>query len=1163
MTTPTQTMTATAQSGAGPARQDQQWRIRHVQVINWGGFEGLNTLEFHPFGTLVTGASGCGKSTLLDAYLALMMPSSVALNGASNQAEGRARSEGQRNPLSYMRGKTDADTDPVTGEEIAQVLRGKNRATWSVIAAEFVSDTGSIYTLFRTYFATASVQTNTEIQMRMFTRPGQVDLHELASLVSTGFKPSTVEKTLAGAKHRATYDSFAAAFHAALGIGASGDGAKAINMLAQIQAGGSISTVNDLYRDRVLERPETYAKAKSAVEHFNNLQAMYQKMRTEQDKADRLAPIPDIYRTATECQDELETIDSFGINRQGDTPFTEWRLHTEDALLDLALTANKADRSAAEQAQSRALEDEKAVADNLEQARETRRALGGDRLDEIDASIQRLDAARTSAEIKRDNVLTHIQPLVEEARLADSEPPLASADALSAAQATAQAFIAAAPTKHSELHTTRTAIQERRYPLLEESRRLKSDIATMSRNQSRIDTRLDERRNALAHAAGLNPRDLPFVAELIDVADGQERWRTAADSVLGGLARTLLVDKEFLAEFSRRIDTVRLTAQLRFEGVPLRDHVDVDGDPERISGRIVHKPSPFSHWIASEISKRDAHCVASADGLNGPGYRVAMSGQTRNGTAGTVGQSGRHSIIGFANEQLIADLQADAEEVEQQLTDIDKELLAIERTIENFAAVVKAHERVAETVWSDVDVDGITSQLTRRHIDRSRLLAADVALNEIDQRITGLDGQLRKARKLTFTADQRAESLAKTFEELVTQQDTVHSAQDRIEHAGTSSLTTEQHQHLDAALAGATSSVVIDHQSFHQTWVSVVRNQLTERFGASQRRLGDMNRQLGTIFESYLAQWPDPNLSAKPEAYFDYQRILDDILATGLHARRVTWLEAVREWTAQDLLPLNNAIEKSLADIEKRLEDINGILADLPFGPGRDRLRISFRRLSPEAVVSFRKTLRRLANVPSRELSEDQLLQRFSELQDFIGLIRRSDDRHLTPEMVEANPGRDALLDVRRHIQIEAVRYSQTGTRLATYRRLSEKSGGETQELIAFILGSALRYRLGDEERSRPRFAPVFLDEGFIKADAEFAGRAVQAWQGLGFQLIIAAPFDKVSGLGEYMGTLAAVGKSQKTGFSQIVKVEPLEAFEKDPWIEATGGSRLDPTGHA
>jgi uncharacterized protein YPO0396 len=41
----------------------------------------------------------------------------------------------------------------------------------------------------------------------------------------------------------------------------------------------------------------------------------------------------------------------------------------------------------------------------------------------------------------------------------------------------------------------------------------------------------------------------------------------------------------------------------------------------------------------------------------------------------------------------------------------------------------------------------------------------------------------------------------------------------------------------------------------------------------------------------------------------------------------------------------------------------------------------------------------------------------------------------------------------------------------------------------------------------------VFLDEALIKADARFTGRAIGAWRGLGFQLIIGAPNDKHSAI--------------------------------------------------
>ncbi len=133
---------------------------------------------------------------------------------------------------------------------------------------------------------------------------------------------------------------------------------------------------------------------------------------------------------------------------------------------------------------------------------------------------------------------------------------------------------------------------------------------------------------------------------------------------------------------------------------------------------------------------------------------------------------------------------------------------------------------------------------------------------------------------------------------------------------------------------------------------------------------------------------------------------------------------------------------------------------------------------------------------------------------------------------------RDTYLDVRKHVEITAVRVNTVGIEVATYASLGGKSGGETQELVAFIVGAALRYQLGDEDRARPRFAPVFLDEGFVKSDSEFAGRAVNAWKGLGFQLIVGAPLDKVTALDPDMDLMLTVTQSAK-GYSHITELRP------------------------
>ncbi|MGZ4536212.1 MAG: SbcC/MukB-like Walker B domain-containing protein [Nocardioidaceae bacterium] len=281
-----------------------------------------------------------------------------------------------------------------------------------------------------------------------------------------------------------------------------------------------------------------------------------------------------------------------------------------------------------------------------------------------------------------------------------------------------------------------------------------------------------------------------------------------------------------------------------------------------------------------------------------------------------------------------------------------------------------------------------------------------------------------------------------------------------------------------------------------------------------------------------------PNLGTGAESYPDFARILADIEATGLAQRRSEWRRRLTEWSGQDLVPLAGAMSASVEEIEDRLEPINAILRRLEFGAEKDRLRIRLRRLAPAHVQVFVRDLRELSKGATRDLTEEQMEARFAQLRRFMDQLRRPEHGYDG----ERGSERDRLLDVRRHVEISAERYDRlTGTLKATYRTLGEKSGGESQELVAFIVGSALRFRLGDEMRSRPRFAPVFLDEGFVKADSEFAGRAVRAWKGLGFQLVIGVPLDKVTGLEPHMDELLVITKHTETHLSSIYPISDAD----------------------
>ena len=318
----------------GATEGTTQWKAETLQVVNWGGFHGHAQMTIAPGATLLSGASGTGKSTLLDAYLALMMTWDTPFNGASNDATtGRARGIDQRNVLTYLRGKIDTSREAGTGELTDQVLRGQDSETWGAVAMTFIDDNARRFTALRIYVVPRSASAFRDIAMKMATIEGRLDLRDLDPLRTSRFdKRALVTRWPTISVHN-TYTEFSQSLFTRLGIGAGGDGSKALRLLARIQGGQQVRTVDGLYKSMVLEEPPTYAAADKAVAHFTDLDSAYEAMLTEAEKAKVLARLPELAAELGRARETERLIDTFGINRGGHTPFLRWQLGAEERLL--------------------------------------------------------------------------------------------------------------------------------------------------------------------------------------------------------------------------------------------------------------------------------------------------------------------------------------------------------------------------------------------------------------------------------------------------------------------------------------------------------------------------------------------------------------------------------------------------------------------------------------------------------------------------------------------------------------------------------------------------------------------------------------------------------------------------------------------------------------
>ena len=1070
----------------------QQWAADELQLVNWGGYDGAHRVRFSPTATLLCGGSGSGKSTLMDAYIALMMPHTTPFNGASNGGvAGRPRGEEQRNVLSYGRGKID-ESRTEEGTQV-RVLRGDGSDTWTAIAMTWLDHDGSRFTAVRAWYIPAAARLLDDTVKVRAVVDGPFDLAALERAAEQRLSDAAVRA--AGLESIATDREFSARIHSVLGIGAAGAGAKAMSLLARIQAGQQITTVDELYKRMVLEEPETLAIADAVVSHFDELESTRTRMVTAQKQVRALRPVRDMRGRIEAAAERLRLIDEVGRFTEPSSIAALWRTTRRLELLrGVEDELQQRKRGADEEVRAQHVLADAAEAERGALA-EVLRASGGDRLDTAERELARVERRLVTVRLQRERFEDATAALGEE---------ITSERAFTALTARAREALADASAKGA----ARAAYAEARGAA--DVLRRRSDALVREREQTlersdAISPILHESRELLAEAAGIPIAELPFVGELVEVRTEFEPWRDAFNLALGGFATTLLIDEAQLPAFRAAIDTVRTPVRLRYEGVPTGLPRPDRLESGRLPGRLDYRDTTFTGWLQERLVRQyDFVCVDRAAELAGHAQALTIAGQLSQGSRGAHGGQGRRNVLGFSNQRRIAELDEELAAIAAELAGAARAESEADGALDALEARLAAYAAVREASWEELDVAavereqqrwaGIIAEVTEGNPE---IAAVQQQLAALRQKVAALQEQIGRAKG---EQERIAEQWARITDEVDDAQQLVDAAEDaeRV-------IAPEQLHYLRSRFEladGAATGSAAELARFDAALDSAGRRMLEDQ-AVAQATLEEQRDALRRTLESFLEAWPNPTLRADPDASLaDFERILTELEASGLHELEAEWKASLLRLSGNDLANLDSALGRALREIRERIEPVNRIMRDLPFYDDEHRLQITPREHQTEPRRRFRAELREVRALIDAAGTDAERAHVYERMARLIARIRRT-----APDFAD-------LIDVRNHVRVSAEKvHADTRAHAALYDHIGEKSGGESQELIAFIVGAALRYQLGDADAERPRYAPVFLDEALIKADAHFTKRAIGAWRGLGFQLIIGAPNDKYSAI--------------------------------------------------
>ncbi|MBP2320520.1 uncharacterized protein YPO0396 [Kibdelosporangium banguiense] len=1096
-----------------------QFRIEKVQILNWGGYSGLQVMHVGRVGTAILGPSGRGKSTLLDAMASVIMPNPQEFNQAARDDK---RGKRERTVYSYARGHTDHRRDENKRSGMTTYLRPPGVPGFvSGTAITWADETGGRVTAFRLAWVAPDTDGTEAIgasTMYGFVLDG-FDLACLDGLTGVRVGASPLSKTslerLIDTARGDLVDSSQGRIHAkmrtAMSMGRTDESQRlAMHLLRRAQASKGIFNINALFKEFVLTEPLAMARWDTALEAYREAAKLYNEFEYARKRLNTLNNLPSLAERYWAAGSDYVLKQRLLAEP---TPGQPSRLCVWHAgrIYDWASTKIDDNRLAHaeldEKLQAAELLDKRAQ-DAFDDILDTLKAAGGDRTQTLTIQLEMANTKLSQIEQHRAKFTTRLK----EFRL---NLPTSQGDLTLLRESMAQIV----HEMRSRLGKLNQDAHETQADLANLRRRIKSlttEIEQLKRRRSNIPPDADELRVRIARGAGVPIERLPYVGELIQIKPEHRGWERAVLSVLRGLATHLAVDENDLSAVRGYVNNNDMGQAITLARVPVVRATAYPID-NTVPALLDIADSPYRDWLLSELIEHYSYwCVESDTDLSRPQPSEARGAVTRAGMR--TGARGRfvkndrkspYGWIGWDNQQLRADLAGDVESLQREHPSVEQKAETASAARDACRDSINRLEALqVEITWSSIDlapvqerVDDLEDQLTRSDTPEARQLRKQ------------LDDARVKAAKTAAAAEKIKDKQKELDGEWAGLVDTQDDATRIIDSQPR--LTDEER----ATLAGLPFAAPTDASpSAVRHSRRTAKNDLGHQIEQHVKdRQAYETSVLATIkayrnIDERTAREIDETIDSLPALLAIHEQLVTDDLPRA----KQKWLEKVDQDLNKQLHALLVQIDEDGRQIRRGLNPINSVLHDVPFREGSS--------LSIETVDRPSADLTEFKNIVARYTSNTLLQNVVRDAdqieKDFLRLRRGL--AHLEDRSRTGEAWRRRVFDAREHVEFRAIETRVDGAEIL-HEGVSGMSGGEGQELIAFILGAALRYRFGEGSDAPPIYASIVLDEGFVKADSDYTGRALAALRALGFQLIVGAPREKATAFEDHVDTVAYI----------------------------------------
>ena len=1079
----------------GTPEHPRQMRLSRIQVCNWGTLDGYHDVEVPRKGLLVTGGSGSGKSTLIDAVSAVLVsPAHLRFNAAAQEEAGRGSG---RTLVSYIRGAWRRGTDEESGDLASVYLRPK--ATFSAIALTYSDAAGRCVTLLLLLYLRAGDNSAAGVKrihgVAEHSPDEPLELPDLFGYLRSGIDKRALKREVPAVKFHDSYSVFAPAFRRRLGIASEA----AQLLLHRTLSAKSLSSLDQLFRDFMLDEPGTFAVADRAVEQFAELREAHRSVVDVRKQIAHLSPLADLHTSRTRVLNrvselEAESVAFPAVQVAVTTELVEEELRTARGALVAAEATVTSTRSR--------LEEENTAVDDI---RARLRGAAGAGRDELARELERARDHARLVTSRRDRAATEVEQL--------------GGDLPSTAEAFAD-LLARLEREDADQEVERARdrgmLREVAGSLNEEQNalnRVTSQLEAVLRHRSNIDPRLLDARELVCRAAGVDARELPFAGELLDVPSEHLRWRPAIERVLAGFARTMLVPEPLRDRIAAAVDSAHLGARLVYEVVEQNDDTPARRTgPQSLVRKVRATAGPFQMWINRRLaSEFDVTCVETAAELDQHDKAVTLHGLIRRGAR--FEKDDRRRIDDPTAFQLggLDDAKLDA--LTTARDDIRARIDRHERrwsTLDTVDADRRARQRAAAMLralqWEEIDSVTAETRAKSAHerLDQWREEHPEVAEMERDLRVA--EDSRSRAQELYNEANGNR-AVAASIVTGLAQRLAALTGHDVIDSDEAAAL------RIRERLSSTTRRLTADNV---QEVCQKAERAISAEQVAATNELGHIHRRITTILTSYREQWParKSDLKAEPQFVGEAVELLVQLRSDRLAEFEDRFLGLIGEMQTRNLGELARHIRRARSEIEAGIKPVNESLRRSEFQSGR-WLQIEVRDRRSETVTDFLTDLEKAVTGALDKRTVDSAEAGFAVMSRLLDRLGSADTADRS--------WRKTVLDTRRHVGFIGIEIDADGAATNYHDSSSGLSGGQAQKLVFFCLAAALRFQLADVDADVPRYGTVVLDEAFDRADPEYTRRAMDVFTDFGFHMVLATPLKLLQTLESYIGGLVVV----------------------------------------